>query len=268
MIVASWDPSQTLSHSHTVSTACFELSCMLAAFVWTLVSFLIRVRLIRTHASSASLFEYSTAATADHQQLPAIQHMQHHSSTPTIRSRTKSKPPSAEQQQQHQQIQQLTGRWELSAVARGSRDSAAYLQAVKTLQHLLHYLVQHKSTCKHKATRCGARLAPAVSPHKCMAATGALQALLLHCCCCCRVLLQQQLPPELLLALLASSHDEVVGGALHAAHGLTSFAPAVVPVDAAPRLVQLLCHQSHGKEEQEKSGDCSTAACGCVVLNS
>lgn len=136
-----------------------------------------------------------------------------HSSTPTIRSRAKPKPPSAEQQQQHQQIGALTSRWELSAVAKGSRDSAACSAAAKTLQHLVHYLVQHKSTCKHKATR---------------------------------VLLQQQLPPELLLALLASGQDEVVGGTLHAAHGLASFAPAVVPAEAAPRLVQLLCHQSHG----------------------
>jgi hypothetical protein len=79
------------------------------------------------------------------------------------------------------------------------------------------------------------------------------------------VLLQQQLPPELLLALLASSQDEVVGSTLHAAHGLASFAPAVVPVEAAPRLVQLLCHQSHGEEqEQQQTGHGSSFRPRCA----
>lgn len=143
------------------------------------------------------------------------------------------------------------------------------LHTCRQQRHCSTWCTTWCSTRTHTSTRqpgaCAAGLGHvSTQMHGC---DPAFQALPPHCCCCRRVLLQQQLPPELLLALLASSQDEVVGGALHAAHGLTSFAPAVVPVDAAPRLVQLLCHQSHGKEEQEQSGSCSTAACGRVVLN-
>jgi hypothetical protein len=134
---------------------------------------------------------------------------------PTIRGTKKSNKPSAEAVQQqlvHQQISVLINVWAIQAVCKGSQDPAAQIQAAKTLQNLLHYLQQHRSACKHKATRA---------------------------------FLQKQLPPHLLLPLLASSHDEVVAVALQAAQDLAWL--AVVPVDAAPRLVQLLCCQNHGK---------------------
>lgn len=134
---------------------------------------------------------------------------------PTIRGTKKPKQPSAEAVQQ-QLVQQflsgLTSKWEVQAVCKGSQDPAAHLQAAKTLQNFLQYLAQHRSTCKHKATK---------------------------------TLLQKQLPPQLLLTLLSSSQDEVVGVALQAAQDLAWL--SVVPVDAGPRLVQLLCCPTHGE---------------------
>jgi hypothetical protein len=63
----------------------------------------------------------------------------------------------------------------------------------------------------------------------------------------CRTLLQKYLPPELLLALLSSQQEEVVNLSLHVLHDLAHIVPAVIPVDAAPRLLQLLSTQSHGE---------------------
>jgi hypothetical protein len=65
----------------------------------------------------------------------------------------------------------------------------------------------------------------------------------------CRSLLQKHLPPELLLALLSSQQQEVVNLSLYVLHDLAHIVPAVVPVDAAPRLLQLLCCQTYGEDK-------------------
>lgn len=63
-----------------------------------------------------------------------------------------------------------------------------------------------------------------------------------------RTLLQKHLPSELLLALLSSQQEEVVNLSLHVLQDLAHIVPAVIPVDAVPRLLQLLCCQTHGED--------------------
>lgn len=63
----------------------------------------------------------------------------------------------------------------------------------------------------------------------------------------CRALLQKQLPPELLLALLSSQQEEVLSLSLLVLQDLARIVPTVIPVDAAPRLLQLLCCSTHGE---------------------
>lgn len=165
----------------------------------------------------------------------------------------KSKAPSASQAAAaavSEHLQKQTARWEIQAVAGGSTDPAAQLQAARILHQLVQYLHQHRSTCKSGAVRyaivCGEcsgqqHTAPDL-------VTGTPSA----CAYVCvpkflRVLLQKQLPPELLLTLLSSVQEEVVDLTLHAMHELAATAPAVVPVDVAPRLLQLLACRNHGE---------------------
>lgn len=112
------------------------------------------------------------------------------------------------------QIQKATARWEIEAVSKGSTDPQAQLQAAKLLVQLVHNLAQQRSACKHGAVR---------------------------------VLLQKQLQPGLILALLGSEQAETLGLTLLGLQDLACIAPAVIPLDAAPRLLQLLCCHKHGE---------------------
>jgi len=60
--------------------------------------------------------------------------------------------------------------------------------------------------------------------------------------------------PELLLGLLSSEHADVIGLTLSAVHDLACIVPNVIPIEAAPRLVQLLSDKHHGKQQVHHPG--------------
>lgn len=60
--------------------------------------------------------------------------------------------------------------------------------------------------------------------------------------------------PELFLGLLSSEHADVIVLTLSAVHDLACIVPNVIPIEAAPRLLQLLSDKHHGKQPVHHPG--------------
>ena len=69
--------------------------------------------------------------------------------------------------------------------------------------------------------------------------------------CSCRQHFSQQLPPCLLIALLSSRSADAVSLTLDALLGVARLLPGLLPVQAAARLLELLCSNTHGEQQRE-----------------
>jgi hypothetical protein len=139
-----------------------------------------------------------------------------HHHLPQLHKTKTPKAPSAAEAAAQQLLAHIAAwgaRWELDAVVRGSPDPGAHLQAAKSLQQLVQHLGQHRHSCRRGEVRSA---------------------------------LQKAVPAPLVTTLLASSHGDTLGIALPALAQLSRLAPLLVPLEAAPRLLQLLCSASHG----------------------
>ncbi|WIA34137.1 hypothetical protein OEZ86_012501 [Tetradesmus obliquus] len=138
--------------------------------------------------------------------------MQH----PVLRKR-QQKPPSSEAvaaADLKALVTEYSSRWEVQAACKGTTDAGAQLQAAKGLAALLSHVQQHhKATCRRAEVR----------QH-----------------------FSQQLPPCLLIALLSSRSADAVSLSLDALLGVARLLPGLLPVQAAARLLELLCSNMHG----------------------
>lgn len=82
--------------------------------------------------------------------------------------------------------------------------------------------------------------------------------------CFCRQHFSQQLPPCLLIALLSSRSADAVSLSLDALLGVARLLPGLLPVQAAARLLELLCSNMHGEQQQDplllRCSSCCTLA--------